>query len=484
MNRSLLACATALAAVAAPDVAAAADIATVLGAPDDPNGVCGGGPTPSNDGLLVCPGWAESLCLHRVDLETVTPQMPNAVCNDGTPASFYIREGSGDDVNRWVIHLQGGAACMDEASCEERWCGDGFYDASMMSSDANADGIYDRDEHMFVYGISYAFFNDFSTWNHVYVPYCSSDAWQGRESDVDFGGTSAFTVDFRGHTILSAVRRALRKDNVDPNWTAVDPDYSVPDLDDATEILFTGSSAGGYGALQNGDWFLEPFTTARTGLVVDAAIDIDPGAAVNYDVWEADTNTNFASHVLTSHADRWAPGGYWSEIDAFVDETCEANYPLDRCSSPYLELVLSSGGVPMIETPTFLRFDLEDAVLSEYLTASPNMYDDVFEVGRFSNVTPVLDDYMILMRETMQGLYEEGETDISVFAPRCGEHVGLESLNAFTGVTVPETDAAGNDLGGDITFHDALLEWFDPDGAFTRSGWIDTDDVAGGYSGC
>lgn len=29
-----------------------------------------------------------------------------AVCNDGTPAGFYWRKGTGSGVNQYVIHLQ------------------------------------------------------------------------------------------------------------------------------------------------------------------------------------------------------------------------------------------------------------------------------------------------------------------------------------------------------------------------------------------
>jgi hypothetical protein len=82
-----------------------------------------------------------------------------------------------DDEHRWVIHLQGGSGCTDEATCRARWCGDdGFYTAALMSNDWNANGILDRPSQAWVPGISANEpSNDFATWNHVYIPYCMSD---------------------------------------------------------------------------------------------------------------------------------------------------------------------------------------------------------------------------------------------------------------------------------------------------------------------
>ena len=33
---------------------------------------------------------------------------PMATCLDGTPGGFYLQQGSGTGLNKWVIHTQGG----------------------------------------------------------------------------------------------------------------------------------------------------------------------------------------------------------------------------------------------------------------------------------------------------------------------------------------------------------------------------------------
>lgn len=41
---------------------------------------------------------------------------PTAVCNDGSPAAYYIHKGT--DPTRWVVHMQGGWWCWDQYSCQ------------------------------------------------------------------------------------------------------------------------------------------------------------------------------------------------------------------------------------------------------------------------------------------------------------------------------------------------------------------------------
>ena len=44
----------------------------------------------------------------------------NARCIDGTPAGYYIRPGSGDGINKWSIHFEGGGWCYSLSSCIQR----------------------------------------------------------------------------------------------------------------------------------------------------------------------------------------------------------------------------------------------------------------------------------------------------------------------------------------------------------------------------
>src|ERR1700690_3198481 len=44
-----------------------------------------------------------------------------AVCNDGTPAVYYFKRGSGADAAHWIIHFQGGGWCSNGPTCMLRW---------------------------------------------------------------------------------------------------------------------------------------------------------------------------------------------------------------------------------------------------------------------------------------------------------------------------------------------------------------------------
>ena len=93
---------------------------------------------------------------------------------------------------------------------------------------------------------------DFYGHNHVIIPYCSSDLWLGEETNgpdncacADLGcfgyqadsPTLQFT--FRGKTIFQTIFRQLQTE------------YG---MDVATEVIISGSSAGGVGAINHAKW--------------------------------------------------------------------------------------------------------------------------------------------------------------------------------------------------------------------------------------
>lgn len=154
-----------------------------------------------------------------------------------------------------------------------------------MSSDWDGDDVSDLLDHAQAGGMATRNpANSFSTWTHVFAYYCSLDSWQGDAEDVIFtNGIDSFDLDARGHRILVAMRRMLRKNNANPLWTAVDG-YTVPDLGDATEIIFSGTSAGAKGAIMNVDWFLQPLNVKRT-FILDANMDMGDTALSQHDIW-------------------------------------------------------------------------------------------------------------------------------------------------------------------------------------------------------
>ena len=196
------------------------------------------------------------LDLYRLVVDAAA--FPDAVCNDGTRAVFYVRQAcptTPEYQNYWHIHLEGGGNCNTPQSCANRWCShETNFGAAQMSSRNSprrmrARGIFDRSVR-----------NDFRCWNHVYVRYCSSDNWSGEgtvaqvtaddPADLAVGCTPGvdctpidYRIHFRGATIVDAVRSQLRRDcngaacpatdfAIDQNNDGV-LDWAMPDLDDA-----------------------------------------------------------------------------------------------------------------------------------------------------------------------------------------------------------------------------------------------------------
>lgn len=441
--------------------------------------------------LSVC-NPATASCFSRVTLPAGPgQQFPNAMCSDGSPGVFYVRPGVGDDVNKWVIHLQGGGACRDHESCLERWCGQQGalpYTANKMSSDWDGDGVIDLPLNASAAGMAADVAgNDFATWTHVFMYYCSSDSWLGRGTDVDYldpgvGGLD-FSIHHRGHTILSVTRRMLRKNGPNPGWLA-DDQVLVPDLDDATDVVFTGTSAGAKGAVQNVDWFMTPLAAQNKALIIDGNFDMTDDVLINDDIWVDEDGDGAGDNLLyswriTNSLDSWA-SGWNAAVDAFVDESCRAHYEpisrLDRCSYFGTLFHLKLGGVPLITTPTFVRLDLEDGVISKaWKAAMPG--GERLMVGQFGRETTI-DDFTTAMRDSLKQLFLDGTNMLDgVFAPRCAQHVGLES-GIFFSHTTPHTNFAGGSwiaVSAAIDAHTAIWDWYTNPGGFHAT--ADTGDV-------
>jgi len=179
-----------------------------------------------------------------------------AVCNDGSPAKYYFRPGTGSGNRVWVIHLQGGGFCYDKASCNQRKSEEpGFLTSNGLPANRQGDGVE---------APSPSRPSDFSSANHVFVHYCSSDLWSGdRGASEATGGRQ-----FRGARIFQAVIEDLMDPAVTPS----------PSLSQARQVLFSGSSAGGAGVLVHLDWLAGQLPGAAIWGVDDAGwfVDVNP----------------------------------------------------------------------------------------------------------------------------------------------------------------------------------------------------------------
>ena len=156
----------------------------------------------------------------------------NAVCNDGTNAGYYYRNALVTDFSDyWVIWLEGGGYCYDYDSCISRCkfdpnlCSSNDWNSSLIldgiMSDLPIDNI------------------DFYQFNHIFIPYCSSDLWSGHTID-NINNNNSLNMTFNGFDIVKAVIEDL----ID-NRTTV----TKYNLQNAKHVLLGGDNAGGIGTL-------------------------------------------------------------------------------------------------------------------------------------------------------------------------------------------------------------------------------------------
>ncbi len=114
------------------------------------------------------------------------------VCNDGTPAGFYIDDspctGTSKQCSNWQIHLQGGGDCHDNAACFTRATLDPSSDDWNLLSSDRAGGRTTRFTPVLAFGQNSeasgimapdARVSPLWNYNRIFVPYCSSDVFSG-----------------------------------------------------------------------------------------------------------------------------------------------------------------------------------------------------------------------------------------------------------------------------------------------------------------
>ena len=118
----------------------------------------------------------------------------NVTCNDGSVAGYYMRRNYKSQ--RWIIFLEGGWICHDEESCSGRASREHYRMSSdRWSSEKTVGGILSADP------VENPHFADA---NHVFVPYCSSDAWSGTQK-----GHGNNRPAFLGHYIVREVYKLI-----------------------------------------------------------------------------------------------------------------------------------------------------------------------------------------------------------------------------------------------------------------------------------
>lgn len=228
-----------------------------------------------------------------------------AVCNDYSRAGYFFHRSSTNST-KWLIYLESGGLCYSPDTCNSRYLkpevrrefatnkNDPSYQYNPQVDLAYAwESTSNRSISSRVnpYMTSMATFIDssftvegrdfmnvlehmnpvFYDFNHVLVPYCSSDMWLAEDNYCPVNLSSRdpqkqfldaykpespdLQFTFRGRTIIKSVIRQLIADN---------------GMSNASEVLLAGSSAGGLGVVNNAKWIVDMLNASS----IDASISI------------------------------------------------------------------------------------------------------------------------------------------------------------------------------------------------------------------
>ena len=177
-----------------------------------------------------------------------------AVCIDGSIPGYYLREGKKSGASKWIIHLHGGAWCYDPETCFRR-------SFSILGSSNNWSAENITNFFQGILSTNKEVNPWFSDWNVVVQSYCDGGLFSGRrKKPFLYRGRKLY---FRGRQILKAMVASLKGRN----------------LQRASDIILSGTSAGGLAVLLQGDYLRHklPNTALVRGLV-DAGFFLDSQA--------------------------------------------------------------------------------------------------------------------------------------------------------------------------------------------------------------
>ncbi|MCC6388053.1 MAG: hypothetical protein IT302_11805 [Dehalococcoidia bacterium] len=361
--------------------------------------------------------------LQRHDLDTKL--FPNAICNDGSPAILFFRPYEGEaNRDKWVIGLAGGGACASPQECADRWCGvDTNFNSDNMSTDfagnaSAADGIFARRPE-----------NPFANWNHVFVRYCSSDMWAGRGASLKVSATDPstgkpveFAIAMTGSYVIDAALATLKQGPGIAPLTYVRTRTTMPDLDNAREVVFAGGSAGGLGIINNLDRVASGLRSGPNPPVVRGLIDsaTPPDHAVlGWEKSAACIESGVCSRDawLKAAASRDAAG-----LNRLLDQSCIEWHARNRPGTEWECIDTTHVLQHHLTTPYFVRMGLTDRLISA------EMIDGGFtSAGKpltLLGFATLVHDLLEALPTTVAAGEERAAITVApgVFAPSCPDH--------------------------------------------------------------
>lgn len=325
-----------------------------------------------------------------------------AVCLDGSPPGFYLRNGTSLEKSKWIIFFQGGAWCYDEDSCYQR-----SYTA--LGSSTCLRGYLPAEENGGLLSSQVKYNPEFYNWSSVFVPYCDGASFTGdREKPLEFNDKPLY---FRGRRILDALLDELLRRGIDK----------------ASEIILSGSSAGALTAMVHSDYIrtrVRRASNASVRVLADAGFFLDEPSFDG-----SETMRYIFQQTYTLH-----------NSSAGLNHKClhaQKRKRKYRCFFPQYSL-------PFVATPVFLVNSLYDS----------------WQIGSLSNISCICDfdtcssaekSFIEKFRKkTLSALRSVFDLkEIAVFADACLVHSQCPINDFWTKVQV-----------GNATIAQAFVDWY------------------------
>ena len=176
---------------------------------------------------------------------------------DGSPGGFYYAAAASvANTTRLVVHLEGGGECRTHRACST-WA---FHSGSstLWASKRNLPHSLAKVWPDSPMDPSPSANPDFHDWAKLFLPYCSADLHSGTRMtrSAELGGWY-----FAGHNLIAGSIAQLHR---------TFPSFAPSD------VLVTGSSAGGIGALLHADWLAALWPQARLKTSPEAGLFYPP----------------------------------------------------------------------------------------------------------------------------------------------------------------------------------------------------------------
>ena len=380
---------------------------------------------------------------HQLRWQNITNALERgALCNDFSTAGYFIRRQhslSNTTKSKWVIFLESGGGCTNPQSCNTRFIDqqvrkdytrtiDGVRHVDVMQAWNDyhdqplnvtsklmtslwkfSDGLRVSDHIWIVEGRGILSVNseenpDFHDYNHVLIPYCSSDLWLKKTNNFVLARNSSFQFQFdpnatynqftfRGAAIFQSVIQDL---------------FEYHGLQTAGDVMLAGSSAGGVGAMNHASWLREQLLS-KAG----------PECSV-YCLMDSSWFINFRGSI----EEQFHPEDIQDQIiSGEIHNTCQ-----NHSDDPSIHVCISSAHFltrynhMMKDIPTLALFSRYDLYL--LLSSLQHVGTDVLAIMRLGS------EYSGSMNASVMSVAEELPS-FSYFVTSCFQHVYLATSSLW-----------------------------------------------------